>query len=101
MVDKRIEVKQVVSTLRILKDTCNVVFAENQNLNKQNKELRTECDRLRNGANTATIDNDDLFDAMSEIIVDVKKWRSTKFVDTSKVEKQREKTKTTERRTIA
>ena len=98
MSNKKVEVHQVVNTLRVLKDTCNVIHSENQNLAKENKELRSENDRLRKGEPTATIDNDDLFDAMAEIMADVKKWRSNTI--TAKPQPKRETSKARERRII-
>ena len=90
MSNKPIEIKKVVDTIKVLRNTCDVIHTENQHLSKMNQDLRSENDRLREGEAPTTIDNADLLAVMSEVARDVRRWRVNSLSE-SKAREQKSK----------
>ena len=88
MSKKEVPVQEIVNTIKILKDTCNLVYQENENLTSENENLRVANEKLRNGSSASVIDNEDLFTAMQELQTDIKRWRKTSIDNKVKKEKR-------------
>jgi len=87
MSEKKVDVKRVVETIRVLRDTADAFHTENQSLQRENKELRTECTKLRTGQESSIIDNELLFDEISNLGSYVNKWRTNTITERRREEK--------------